>query len=152
MSLEIEHKYLVTSDSYKSQAVEKHEITQGYLSRDKGRTVRIRTCDDKAFLTVKGKNNGLARPEFEYEVPLADAIQMLAICPPPVLTKTRHIVMHDGNRWEVDEFHGWPSGLVLAELEVPNENYRFTLPDFVGKEVSDNPKYYNSNLGLSFQP
>ena len=77
---------------------------------------------------------------------------MLAICPPPVLTKTRHIIMHDGNRWELDEFHGCLSGLVLAELEVPNENYRFTLPDFVGEEVSDNPTYYNSNLGLDFQP
>lgn len=152
MGLEIEHKYLVTSDSYKSAAYEKHEISQGYLSREKGRTVRVRTWDDKAFLTIKGKNTGLARPEFEYEIPYDDAVQMLALCPPPVIRKTRHIVLHEGNKWEVDEFHDTLSGLVLAELEVPNENYRFSLPDFVGKEVSDNHRYFNSNLGLASKP
>jgi len=146
MSVEIEHKYLVANDGYKSMATESHRLVQGYLSREKGRTVRVRICDDKAFLTVKGANTGASRPEFEYEVPLADAEQMLRLCPPPVIGKTRHIVPFAGNRWEVDEFHGQLHGLTFAEIEIPSVDYHYEVPPFVGRDVTDDPRFYNSRL------
>ena len=150
MSVEIEHKYLVANDGYKSMATESHRLVQGYLSREKGRTVRVRICDDKAFLTVKGANTGASRPEFEYEVPLADAEQMLRLCPPPVIGKTRHnadIVRHEQDaRWEVDEFHGQLHGLTFAEIEIPSVDYHYEVPPFVGRDVTDDPRFYNSRL------
>jgi len=148
MATEIEHKYLVTSDEFKQQACSCSEITQGFLSRDPERTVRVRIRDDKGYITIKGKGTGAAHPEFEYEIPLDDARQMLPLCQPPIIEKTRHIVMHEGNRWEVDEFHGQLQGLVLAELEVPNEDYTFPLPPFVGQEVTGDRRYYNSQLAV----
>ena len=148
MATEIEHKYLVKDDSYKTLASERHSIRQGYLSRDPERIVRVRIIDDQAVITIKGKSRGAARPEFEYAVPLDDAEQLMALCLPPVLSKTRHIVMHEGNRWEVDEFGGDLEGLTTAELEIPTEDYAFNLPSFVGRDVTDNPRYYNSQLGL----
>ena len=148
MATEIEHKYLVKDDSYKALAVERHSIRQGYLSRDPERIVRVRIIDDEAVITIKGKNRGAVRPEFEYTVPLTDAEQLMDLCLPPVLSKTRHIVMHEGNRWEVDEFGGDLEGLTTAELEIPTEDYAFNLPSFVGRDVTDNPRYYNSQLGL----
>ena len=148
MATEIEHKYLVKGDAYKRDACEKSEIVQGFLSRDPQRTVRVRMRDDKGFITIKGKGEGAAHPEFEYEIPAEDATQLLAMCEPPVIVKTRYIVNHEGNRWEVDEFHGDLQGLVIAELEVPDENYSFPLPKFVGTEVTGDPRYYNSQLGI----
>lgn len=148
MAIEIEHKYLVINDSYKTADHVVSEITQGFLSRDPERTVRVRIRDEKAFITIKGKGEGMAHPEFEYSIPLEDARDMLPLCEPPVITKTRHIVMHEGNRWEVDEFHGDLQGLVIAELEVPDKEYRFPLPPFVGPEVTGDPRYYNSQLGI----
>ena len=149
MGIEIEHKYLVNGDSYKWESAGKSEIMQGFLSRDPERTVRVRVRDDKGFITVKGRGTGAAHPEFEYEVPLEDAMQLLTLCEPPVIVKTRYIVEHKGNRWEVDEFHDGLQGLVIAELEVPSEDYVFPLPDFVGKEVTGDPRYCNSQLGIS---
>ena len=148
MGMEIERKYLVIDDVYRQMAREQSEIKQGFLSRDPDRTVRVRVRDDKGYITIKGRGEGAAHPEFEYEVPLEDALQMMELCEPPVIEKTRHIVLHDGNRWEVDEFHGDLQGLVIAELEVPAEDYSFELPPFVGEEVTGNPRYYNSQLGL----
>ena len=147
--MEIEHKYLVTGDSYRWEAYQKCEIQQGFLSRDPERTVRVRIRDDKAFITIKGKGKGAAHPEFEYDVPVVEAEQMMALCEPPVIVKTRYLVMHEGNRWEVDEFHGDLQGLVIAELEVPSEEYTFPLPPFVGMEVTGDPRYYNSQLGVN---
>lgn len=149
MGIEIEHKFLVKNDSYRSMAVSESEIMQGFLSRVPERTVRVRVRGDKGFITIKGKGCGAAHPEFEYEVPLDDAKQMLSMCEPPVINKTRYIVMHDGNRWEVDEFHGELQGLVIAELEVVSEEYRFSLPLFVGLEVTGDRRYYNSQLGVA---
>lgn len=149
MGMEIEHKYLVTGDSYRWEAYQKCEIQQGFLSRDPERTVRVRIRDDKAFITIKGKGKGAAHPEFEYDVPVVEAEQMMALCEPPVIVKTRYLVMHEGNRWEVDEFHGDLQGLVIAELEVPSEEYTFPLPPFVGMEVTGDPRYYNSQLGIN---
>ncbi len=148
MATEIEHKYLVKDNSYKSLAVERHAISQGYLSRDPGRIVRVRIIDDHAVITIKGKGHGASRPEFEYDIPLDDARQLMTLCLPPVLSKTRHIVVHEGNRWEVDEFGGDLQGLTTAELEIPSEDYAFTLPPFVGKDVTGDPRYCNSQLGL----
>jgi len=149
MGIEIEHKFLVKNDSYRSMAVSESEIMQGFLSRIPERTVRVRVRGDKGFITIKGKGSGAAHPEFEYEVPLDDAKQMLSMCEPPVINKTRYIVMHDGNRWEIDEFHGELQGLVIAELEVVSEEYRFSLPPFVGLEVTGDRRYYNSQLGVA---
>ncbi len=146
MSVEIEHKYLVCNDTYKSLIVGSHQIKQGYLSREKGRTVRVRTWDEAGFLTVKGVNVGAVRPEFEYPVPLADADAMLALCPPPIIHKTRHIVIYEGYRWEIDEFHGDLQGLVFAEIELPSADARYPLPPFVGKDVTNDSRYYNSRL------
>lgn len=149
MGIEIEHKYLVKDDSYKRLSDNNSTIRQGFLSRDPERTVRVRVRDDQGFITIKGKGDGAAHPEFEYAIPLDDAVRLMSLCEPPVIEKTRYIVMHDGNRWEVDEFHGSLEGLVIAELEVPSEDYRFSLPPFVGREVTGNPKYYNSQLGIN---
>ena len=149
MGIEIEHKYLVKDDSYKRLSDNNSTIRQGFLSRNPERTVRVRVRDDQGFITIKGKGDGAAHPEFEYEIPLDDAVRLMSLCEPPVIEKTRYIVMHDGNRWEVDVFHGSLEGLVIAELEVPSEDYRFSLPPFVGREVTGNPKYYNSQLGIN---
>lgn len=148
MATEIEHKYLVHDMSFVAMAVEKHEISQGYLSRDTGRTVRVRIIDDRAVITIKGPNNGATRAEFEYPIPIDDARQLLTLCPPPVIVKTRHIVPFHGNRWEVDVFHDSLDGLILAELEIPSEDYHYDRPPFVGENVTDDRRYYNSQLGL----
>ena len=147
MGIEIEHKYLVKDHSYRLKAGGKSEIKQGFLSRNPERSVRVRLRDDKAVITIKGKGSRLAHPEYEYEIPVEDAIEMMALCEPPIIEKTRYIVMHEGNRWEVDEFHGDLQGLVIAELEIPDEEYRFALPPFVGQEVTGDPRYYNARLG-----
>ena len=148
MGMEIEHKYLVNGDSYRLMACETSVIKQGFLSRALERVVRVRVRGDKGFITIKGKGHGASHPEFEYEVPLEDAMEMMSLCEPPIIEKTRYIVMHEGNRWEVDEFHGDLQGLVIAELEVPSEDYSYALPPFVGDEVTGDPRYYNSQLGV----
>ena len=146
MALEIERKFLVKDDSYLRLATAKREIRQGYLSRVKERTVRVRIADDTARITIKGVNHGSTRNEFEYEIPLDDARQLLALCVPPIIEKTRHLVPWDGLTWEVDVFHGPNEGLVVAEIELPDEQHELSLPPFVGLEVTDNPRYYNANL------
>ena len=148
MGIEIERKYLVKDSSYKQMCCSKSDIRQGFLSRVPERTVRVRVYNDKGYITIKGKGEGASHPEFEYEVPLDDALQMLELCEPPVIVKTRYIVTYDNNRWEVDEFHGDLQGLVVAELEIPSEDYRFTLPPFIGKEVTGDPRYFNSSVGV----
>ena len=149
MATEIERKVLVEGDDDKRLASGHHEIRQGYLSRVPERTVRVRICDDTACITIKGKGEGAAHPEFEYAIPLDDALQLMTLCEPPVIVKTRHIVMHQGNRWEVDEFHGSLQGLVIAELEIPDVDCRFPMPDFLGREVTDDRHYYNASLGTN---
>jgi len=146
MATEIEHKYLVKDDSYREQVVQSYHITQGYLCREHVRTVRVRLRDESGFITIKGAGNDVARPEFEYEIPAADARELLKMCEPPLLEKTRHIVEYQGNRWEVDEFHGRLQGLTLAELEIPSEDYQYDRPLWVGEDVTGDPRYHNSNL------
>ena len=148
MNTEVEHKYLVVNDSFVALAAERIDIMQGYLSREAGRTVRVRIAGDRAFITIKGRStaDGAARDEFEYAIPVDDARCLLAMCPPPVISKTRHIVPHDGHRWEVDVFHGDLEPLVIAEIELSDPDERYTLPPFVGKNVTGDPRYYNSRL------
>ena len=148
MGIEIEHKYLVNGDSYKWESAGKSEIMQGFLSRDPERTVRVRVRDDKGFITVKGRGTGAAHPEFEYEVPLEDAMQLLTLCEPPVIVKTRYIVEHKGNRWEVDEFHGDNEGLVMAEVELSDTKETFEKPEFIADEVTGDPRFYNTYLRM----
>ncbi|MDE5653155.1 MAG: CYTH domain-containing protein [Muribaculaceae bacterium] len=150
--MEIERKFIVTSDAYRRMASASHHIAQGYLSRDPDRTVRVRVRDSEGFLTVKGRTRGFSREEFEYAVGDADARQMLALCLPVVVEKTRWIVDYAGLRWEVDEFHGSLQGLVVAEVELESEDQPVELPPFVGREVSDDPAYFNSSLSIHGMP
>ena len=145
MAREIERKFLVDQALWHPPSAGT-EFEQGYLSTDARRTVRVRIAGDKAFLTIKGKTTGVARPEFEYEIPLADARDMLEMCDAPNISKTRYIVPFGGNRWEVDVFHDANEGLVIAEIELPAEDHDFARPDWAIAEVSHDPRYYNSNL------
>ena len=147
MAKEIERKYLVTDDSYRSLAASRAEISQGYISAEPDHTVRVRISGSRGFITVKTRNIGAVRNEWEYEIPLADARAMLAAACSSVLSKTRYIVpATDGLRWEVEEFHGCLDGLVVAEIELPREDYPVDSPAFIGREVTGDTRYYNSNL------
>lgn len=146
MAKEIERTFLVDDDSFKEMAILTVHILQGYLNRDPERTVRIRILNDSAFITVKGKTEGCERDEFEYEIPLEDGLQMLKLCYGKILDKTRYIVPFEGFTWEVDEYHGALEGLVVTEVELKHVNDKITLPPFAGREVTGDPKYYNSQL------
>jgi|TARA_B110000459_G_C16620577_1_gene501387 adenylate cyclase len=146
MALEIERKFLLKNDTWKPLIKEEILIKQGYLNSEKERTVRIRTYGDKGVITIKGKNNNLTRKEFEYPIPLADVIEMLELTEMPIIEKTRFIVINDGNTWEIDVFKGVNKGLVVAEIELENETEKFEIPDWIGEEVSADPKYYNASL------
>lgn len=147
MSLEIERKFLVTGE-YKSKSFAHYTIEQGYFDTAPGRTVRIRIRDEKAFLTIKGPsaNNGLSRYEFETEIPLEDGKQMMEFCRPGRIKKTRWLVRSGKHTVEVDEFFGDNEGLVVAEIELADENEEFEKPDFLGEEVTGDPRYYNKCL------
>lgn len=146
---EIERKFLVKDDSYKQMAIRHYEIRQGYLSREHGRTIRIRIRDNEAFITIKGlsDNNGLSRFEWEKAIDVEDAKALLQLALPGEIEKTRWIVPADNNLvWEVDEFHGRLNGMIIAEIELENEEQRFSKPAFIGDEVTGDTRYYNSNL------
>ena len=147
MSQEIERKFLVKGE-YKSQAVRSFRIVQGYLSSATGRTVRIRIKDNKAFITIKGKSNdsGLTRYEWEKEIPVNEAEELLLICEPGIIDKTRYEVPAGKHIFEVDEFYGDNNGLVMAEVELENENENYTKPEWLGEEVTGDRRYYNSCL------
>lgn len=143
---EIERKFLIDMDKW-IPADEGLSIRQGYLSAEKGRTVRVRTKGDKAFLTIKGPNTGISRTELEYEIPVEDANLMLdELCLKPLIEKVRHVEEHEGRIWEIDVFSGDNDGLVVAEVELPDENAEVVLPKWIVKEVSDDRKYFNSSL------
>lgn len=146
MAKEIERKFLVKSDAWKRVA-RGTLYRQGYLSTIKERVVRVRTIDEKGFLTIKGKVEGISRSEFEYEIPAEDANLMLdSLCEKPIIEKYRAKIDYEGAIWEVDEFLGENEGLVIAEVELNDENQVVEIPDWIGEEVSGNPKYFNSNL------
>ena len=147
MSTEIERKFLVTGTEWRQ--ANGVRFSQGYLSRDKERTVRVRVAGERAFLTVKGLTKGASRAEFEYEIPVADAEQLLKLCEGPVVQKVRHVVVYQGFRWEVDEFLGENAGLVIAEIELQKEDQLFERPGWLGQEVTEDPRYFNSNLAAN---
>lgn len=147
MGIEIERKFLVTGDGWRGGQATPY--SQGYLNRDKHRTVRVRLAGERGYLTVKGITTGCSRAEFEYEIPVADARQLLALCEPPLIEKLRHVVDFHGNRWEVDEFLGELAGLVLAEIELTASDQPFDRPGWLGKEVTGDERYYNANLSPS---
>ena len=148
MAQEIERKFLVTSDAYKEESVKRTRITQGYLSSVPERTVRVRIKGDKGYITIKGGGNesGTSRYEWEKEIPVAEAEELLQICEPGVIHKTRYEVNVGRFTFEVDEFYGENQGLVVAEVELLNENDRFDKPEWIGAEVTGDVRYYNSML------
>lgn len=151
MGVEIERKFLVLRDLWpgRTSIAKSTPFQQGYLSREKGRTVRVRRAGDQAFLTIKGASVDLARPEFEYEIPLTDAEPLLALCPVPPILKVRHLVEWQGHTWEVDEFSGANAGLLVAEIELDRADEPFAHPPWLGSEVTDDPRYLNSNLAVT---
>lgn len=147
MGVEIERKFLLANDSWKKSISESFNIVQGYLSRDPERTVRIRRKGDDAFITIKGKTPAdLKTPEFEYQIPLKDFDALMKLALPGVIEKTRHIVVNDGNRWEIDVFGGAHKGLELAEIELSDTAQAFTKPAWLGVEVTGQAKYTNAQL------
>lgn len=146
--IEIERKFLVSAQTYKKEAISKHQIQQGFLNTHKKRTVRIRISDDTGYLTIKGKSDlsGLSRFEWEKEIKLSDAVALLKICEKGVIEKTRYKIAVGKHVFEVDEFHGDNLGLVVVEVELNSEDEKFEKPDWLGKEVTGDIKYYNSQL------
>ncbi|MGD1992351.1 MAG: CYTH domain-containing protein [Anaerolineae bacterium] len=146
MGKEIERKFLVDKDGDWRKAEGIH-YRQGYLNTDKERIVRVRTIGQQGFLTIKGLTVGASRLEFEYEIPVSHAEQMLdELCERPLIEKNRHVVRHQGMLWEVDEFLGENAGLILAEVELESEGQGFETPDWVIEDVTGDPRYFNSNL------
>ena len=144
MGIEIERKFLVTGAAWRQEVGVR--FSQGYLNRDKERTVRVRLAGEKAFLTVKGISVGASRAEFEYEIPTADAEQLIKLSDGPVIEKIRRVIQLDGATWEVDEFLGENAGLVVAEIELQSEDQAFVRPEWLGEEVTHDSRYFNSSL------
>lgn len=147
MAQEIERKFLVSGE-FKSQAYAQSRIVQGYISSARGRTVRVRIRDGKGFLTIKGASNeaGTSRYEWEKEIILAEARELMKLCEPGVIDKTRYLIRSGEHIFEVDEFYGENEGLVIAEVELSSEDEKYKKPDFIGKEVTGDIRYYNSHL------
>lgn len=154
MGKEIERKFLVRDSSFIGMAIESVRLVQGYLSREPRSTVRVRVAGSRAFITVKGLNDGAVRDEWEYPIPVGDALDMLSRCCDScaLIDKTRYIVPYDGLRWEVDVFAGRLSGLVVAEVELDSPDRPVRVPSFVGREVTGDPRYYNSSLADASSP
>ena len=148
MALEIERKFLVTSDAYKSQAISEKRITQGFLNTHPDRTVRVRVKGNLGLITVKGKSNeaGTTRFEWEHTITVEEAKSLLKLCEEGVIEKTRFEIKHGKHTFEVDEFLGKNTGLIIAEVELSEENETFTKPLWLGKEVTGETRYYNSSL------
>ena len=146
MAKEIERKFLVRGEDWRAVA-QGTRYRQGYLSTVKERTVRVRTIDDKGFLTVKGVSVGATRSEYEYEIPAADADEMLDdLCEKPIIEKNRYKIPIGDVTWEVDEFLGVNDGLIVAEIELLSEDQSFPKPDWIGDDVTGDPRYFNANL------
>ncbi|EXX90198.1 adenylate cyclase [Paenibacillus darwinianus] len=146
MAKEIERKFLVENMSFKNNA-EGILYRQGYITNSPDKVVRVRIAGAKGYLTIKTKNIGLTRSEYEYEIPVKDADELLAdVCEAPLIEKYRYTSRYEGHTWEIDEFLGANRGLIIAEVELQSEEEAVSLPDWVGAEVSGDPKYYNSSL------
>lgn len=149
MPIETEHKYLVNKERWsKIIPQQSYEISQGYLYSDKEKTIRVRTKGEKGFITVKGKTVNASRLEYEYEIPLNEAKEMVNTLCGNVIEKTRHILSFEGKIWEVDEFKGLNAGLMVAEIELTHEDEEYHLPDWIEKNVTDDIRFANSNLAI----
>lgn len=148
MAVEIERKFIVTNDSYKALAFSSDRIAQGYICREGGNSARVRVRGDKGFLTIKGPSldGGLSRFEWEKEIPVAEALELLKLCHGGIIDKIRHLVKCGKHTFEVDEFFGDNEGLVIAEVELNDACEEFEKPDFIGQEVTGDKRYYNSRL------
>ena len=146
--IEIERKFLVHSTEFIQAASQHYRIEQGYLSKDPARTVRVRIKNDKTFITVKGASSasGMSRYEWEKEIPLEEGKALLQLALPTVIQKTRYEVKHQTFLFEVDVFEGQHQGLILAEVELEDENVELNLPTWIGEEVTGDPRYYNASL------
>jgi len=145
MGKEIERKYLISGDAWRALG-EGTKYRQGYLNSAKERVVRARTMGEKAALTIKGITTGATRLEFEYDIPFDDCTELLELCEQPLIEKTRYKIPHGGLIWEIDEFHGVNDGLIVAECELESEDQAIDKPDWIGEEVTGDPRYFNSNL------
>jgi len=146
--IEIERKFLVTSDKFKSEAFKTSEIKQGYLNSNPERTTRIRVLDKQAFITIKGKSSdsGLSRFEWEKQIAVDEALELLKLCEPGAIEKVRYLVKSGQFTFEIDEFFGENEGLIMAEIELLSEEDTFEKPDWLGEEVTGDNRYYNSQL------
>lgn len=148
MGYEIERKFIVKNKEYKqAKYIEKLNIKQGYITLDKKKVIRLRILNEKARLTLKGLATKITRYEFEYEIPVQEAEQMLQLfCHKPIIKKIRYKIEYQGNLWEIDEFKGENSGLIIAEIELDSEDQRFQKPGYIGREVTEDERFYNFNL------
>lgn len=147
MATEIERKFLLVSDEWRQWVSRSEVFRQGYLSNNPQASVRVRIADDTATLNIKGMTLGVQRPEYEYEIPLHDAAELLdQLCTRPLIEKTRHFVEFGGNLWEIDEFHGDNAGLVVAEVELDSLDQVIAMPAWAGQDVSHLERYYNVRL------
>jgi len=146
MPNEIEKKFLLANNDWKSEVSRSVTLKQGYLNSIKERTVRIRIAGEQAFLTIKGPVFGITRAEYEYEIPINDGLSLINLCEQPLIEKTRHYVPVEDHLWEIDVFTGANEGLTVAEIELRAEGEDFIRPSWLGREVSDDARYYNSSL------
>jgi adenylate cyclase len=140
---EIERKFLVTSDAWRALAHRRQRMSQGYLASNERISVRVRLAGDEAWLNIKSGGLVASRLEYEYSIPVVEARELLGLAVGPIIDKTRHFVDHGGLEWEVDEFHGANSGLIVAELELDREDQEFSRPSWIGREVTHLRRYYN---------
>ena len=146
MALEIERKFLLANDKWRHAVLRSAVIRQGYLNTAPERAVRVRIKGDQGWLTIKGRGDGISRPEYEYEIPLEDAQSLLDLCEQPIIEKIRHEVKVGNHLWEIDEFSGVNGGLELAEVELSVEDEVFLLPVWLGREVTHQTQYSNISL------
>ncbi len=149
MAIEIEHKFLLANDDWRNLVSHSVKYRQGYLSSQPTSSVRVRTSNDQAWLNIKSATIGNQRQEYEYEIPLTDANEILnTLCRKPLIEKTRYFVTVDAHLWEIDEFEGDNQGLIVAEIELEDAGHSFTKPSWLGAEVTEDLRYYNNNLSL----
>lgn len=147
MAMEIERKFLLSSDAWRDEVVSSQRLSQGYLCRGDNKAIRVRIAGDRAHLNIKSTGDGIHRLEFEYAIPLTDAQELLdELASRPWIDKTRHLVKRGGHTWEIDEFHAENDGLIVAEIELSHADEAFERPDWLGQEVSQDRRYFNSSL------
>lgn len=149
MAIEIEHKFLLANDDWRKHVSRSVKYRQGYLSSQPTSSIRVRTSNNHAWLNIKTATVGTHRHEYEYEIPLADANEILNnLCKKPLIEKTRYFVTDDANLWEIDEFEGANQGLIVAEIELDETGQSFSKPLWLGSEVTSDLRYYNNNLAI----